>query len=83
MTDAVASQSALIAVTNETAEGARGSQTILVVVCNDAPPVAAGAKGSQLALIAVTYEYEVINKPRPYFMRAIWGFPYYVERTTI
>ena len=83
MTDAVASQAALIAVINETAQGAKASQAALVVVCNDVPPLAAGAKASQTALICVTYEYEVINKPRPFYLYSIWGFPYYVERTTI
>ena len=83
MTDAVASQAALIAVTNESAAGAIGAQSALVVVCNDVPPLAAGAVAAQIALITVGYEYEVVNRLRPYYMRSIWGFPYMVERTLI
>ena len=83
MTDILASQAALIAVTNESALGAKASQSALIVVCNDVPPQAAGARASQAALICVTYEYEVINRLRPYYMRSIWGFPYMVERTLI
>ena len=83
MTDAIASQAAIIAVTNEQASGAKASQAAVIVVANDTPPLAAGAKASQFAIISVSMEYEVINRLRPFRIYSIWGFPYYVERTRI
>lgn len=83
MTDIIASQAALIALSKDSGQGAVVSQAVAIVVCNDIPPKAAGVKASQVVLIVVSHEYNVTNKPYPYNIRSIWGFPYYVERKLI
>ena len=83
MTSALGSQTALVAVINEAAAGAKTSQSALIVVANDTPPFAAGARSSSTVLISVAYEYQIPVKLRMFDIHAIWGFPLFVERTGI
>ena len=80
MTTATLSQAALIAVEFEQAQGARVSQSALVVVASDVPPQSFGAKLTQGVIISVAQEIPLDPTVKRYRMKSLWGFPYLVRK---